>query len=105
VVKLPRLGGLTGRGREGPEVTLRGFSGFGDIVLSLNRKGQNMTKIVTMALFLSLLPGVALADMWMLVSSTVSGSNWICTYRSSDGQFVQTLIMPTGQMCPSYINH
>jgi hypothetical protein len=66
-----------------------------------------MTKIVAFVLGASLVlfPGVVLADMWMLVSSSVSGSSWICTYRSPDGRFSQTLIMPTGQMCPAYVNH
>lgn len=38
---------------------------------------------------------------WILSNSTVSGANWICTYRSPDGRFQRTVMMPTGQMCPS----
>lgn len=38
---------------------------------------------------------------WLLSASTVSGANWICTYKSPDGRFERTVMMPTGQMCPA----
>ena len=37
---------------------------------------------------------------WILSCSTVSGANWVCTYRSPDGRFTRTVMMPPGQMCP-----
>ena len=49
-------------------------------------------------------PLPAFASTWMLVSSTISGTNWVCTYQSPDHRFETTLVMPTGQMCPSFIN-
>lgn len=59
-----------------------------------------MKSIIAVALLLASAAVSAQAG-WILSKSTVSGANWICTYRSPDGRFERTVMMPAGQMCPS----
>ena len=59
-------------------------------------------KQVIAALLLGLISFPALADMWILSGSTVSGSSFVCTYSSPDGRFQTTIV--TSSSCAPYIN-
>ena len=55
-----------------------------------------------LALALLVASSAAFADMWMLASSSITGTHWACTYSSPDRRY-QTTILMQGP-CPGSIN-